>query len=211
MSHLTEELVLERLKVVKFPGYSRDIVSFGLVKEIKIAGSDLLVRLSVATSNPSVAQTLKKESDQALSTIAGVRSAKVVIDITNPPEVASGGQTGTTKIAGVSHVIAIASGKGGVGKSTVAANLAASSGSLRRRGWPVRLRHLRTEYLVDVRRNTGTPDGQRRQHHHSHGAIRHQTNVNGIAAGRQFSSHSARADGHQSNATISSPGGLDWS
>src|SRR6202166_3628704 len=136
MPHLTEELVLERLKTVKFPGYSRDIVSFGLVKEIKIAGSDLLVRLSVATSNPAVAQTLKKESDQALSTIPGVRSVKTVIDITNPPDVASGAQTGTTKIAGVSHVIAIASGKGGVGKSTVAANLA---GALNRSGVAVGL------------------------------------------------------------------------
>jgi ATP-binding protein involved in chromosome partitioning len=126
MSHLTEELVLERLKAVKFPGYSRDIVSFGLVKEIKIAGSDLLVRLSVATSNPAVAQTLKKESEQVLAALAGVRSTKVVIDITNPPDVASGGQTGTTRISGVKHVIAIASGKGGVGKSTVAANLAAA-------------------------------------------------------------------------------------
>jgi ATP-binding protein involved in chromosome partitioning len=126
MSHLTEELVLERLKAVKFPGYSRDIVSFGLVKEIKIAGADLLVRLSVATSNPAVAQTLKKESEQALAALAGVRSTKVVIDITNPPEVASGGQTGTTKITGVNYVVAIASGKGGVGKSTVAANLAAA-------------------------------------------------------------------------------------
>jgi ATP-binding protein involved in chromosome partitioning len=128
MSHLTEELVLERLKTVKFPGYSRDIVSFGLVKEIKIAGSDLLVRLSVATSNPVVAQTLKKESELALAAIPGVRSTRIVIDITNPPDVASGGQTGTTKIPGVKHVIAIASGKGGVGKSTVAANLAAALG-----------------------------------------------------------------------------------
>jgi ATP-binding protein involved in chromosome partitioning len=126
MSNLTEELVLERLKAVKFPGYSRDIVSFGLVKEIKIAGSDLLVRLSVATSNPAVAQTLKKESEQALAALAGVRSTKIVIDITNPPEVASTGQTSTTKIPGVKYVIAIASGKGGVGKSTVAANLAAA-------------------------------------------------------------------------------------
>ena len=64
MSHLTEEVVLDHLKAVKFPGYSRDIVSFGLVKEIKIAGSDLLVRLSVATANPAVAQTLKKESNK---------------------------------------------------------------------------------------------------------------------------------------------------
>ncbi len=128
MSHLTEELILERLKAVKFPGYSRDIVSFGLVKEIKIAGSDVLVRISVATSNPAVAQTLKRESEQALGSIPGLTSTRIVIDITNPPDVASGGQTGTTKISGVNHVVAIASGKGGVGKSTVAANLAAALG-----------------------------------------------------------------------------------
>ena len=126
MSHLSEVLVLERLKAVKFPGYSRDIVSFGLVKEVKIAGSDLIVRLSVATNNPAVPEALKRDSEEVLGAIPGVRSVKVVIDITAPPDVASSGQTGTTRIAGVDHVIAIASGKGGVGKSTVAANLAAA-------------------------------------------------------------------------------------
>jgi len=126
MSHLSEVLVLERLKAVKFPGYSRDIVSFGLVKEVKIAGSDLIVRLSVATNNPAVPEALKRDSEEVLRAIPGVGSVKVVIDITAPPDVASSGQTGTTKIPGVDHVIAIASGKGGVGKSTVAANLAAA-------------------------------------------------------------------------------------
>ena len=126
MSYLSEELVLERLKAVKFPGYSRDIVSFGLVKEVKIAGSDLLVRLSVATNNPAVPEALKRDSERVLGAIPGVVSAKVVIDITNPPDVASSGQTSAAKISGVSHVIAVASGKGGVGKSTVAANLAAA-------------------------------------------------------------------------------------
>jgi len=136
MPDLTEELVLERLKTVKFPGYSRDIVSFGLVKEIKIAGSDLLVRLSVATNNPGVAQTLKMESEKVLRAIPGVVSATTAIDITNPPDVASGGQSGATQIRGVRYVIAVASGKGGVGKSTVAANLA---GALARSGVEVGL------------------------------------------------------------------------
>jgi ATP-binding protein involved in chromosome partitioning len=120
----TESLILERLKAVKFPGYSRDIVSFGLVKEVKISGTDVLVRLEVATTNPSVPETLKRDTESILRETSGISSAQVTIDITNPPEVATPAQSGTTSIAGVKHVIAVASGKGGVGKSTIAANLA---------------------------------------------------------------------------------------
>jgi len=137
MPPISEELLLDRLKSVKFPGYSRDIVSFGLVKEIKVAGSDVLVRMAVATNNPAVPEALKRDSENSLRTLPGVTSAKVVIDITAPPEVAGGGQPGAaSKIAGVKHVIAIASGKGGVGKSTVSANLA---GALHRSGFKVGL------------------------------------------------------------------------
>lgn len=128
MSILSEELVIERLKAVKFPGYSRDIVSFGLVKEVKIAASDVLVRLNVATNNPAVPEALKRDSERVLRQIPGVGSATVVIDISAPPDMASGGKSGATQIPGVKRVIAVASGKGGVGKSTVSANLAAALG-----------------------------------------------------------------------------------
>jgi ATP-binding protein involved in chromosome partitioning len=132
MSVLTESTIIERLKSVKFPGYSRDIVSFGLVKEVKLSGGDVLVRLAIATGNPAVPETIKRDAENALTATPGVTSARVVIDISNPPDTGKGSAgAGTTGITGVKHVIAVASGKGGVGKSTVAANLAAA---LRQRG-----------------------------------------------------------------------------
>lgn len=126
MTRLTEEIVQDQLRKVKFPGYSRDIISFGLLKEINIDSSDLLVRLSVATNNPSVPEALKRDSEAVLRSIPGVKSVKVMIDITNPPETSAGPPNAATTIPGVKHVIAVASGKGGVGKSTVSANLAAA-------------------------------------------------------------------------------------
>jgi ATP-binding protein involved in chromosome partitioning len=127
VSVLTESTIIDRLKLVKFPGYSRDIVSFGLVKEVKLSGGDVLVRLAVATSNPAVAEAIKREAENAVSTTPGVKSARIVIDISNPPDTGKGtAGSAATGITGVKHVIAVASGKGGVGKSTVAANLAAA-------------------------------------------------------------------------------------
>jgi len=120
---VTEEQITEALKRVKYPGFSRDIVSFGLVKGIRIDGGAVTVQLALATNEPAIPQAIKTQSETVLRGTPGVESAKVLIDIHAPPAGAGAG-VGATRIEGVRHVIAIASGKGGVGKSTVAANLA---------------------------------------------------------------------------------------
>jgi len=121
---VTEEEVTQALMSVRYPGFSRDIVSFGLVKSIHISGDEeVRVQLAIATNDPSVPATIKREAETALSGLGGVRSAKVLIDIQAPPA-GAGANVGATRLPGVKHVIGIASGKGGVGKSTIAANLA---------------------------------------------------------------------------------------
>src|SRR6201997_5013611 len=120
---ISEEQIKNALKTVKYPGFTRDIVSFGLVKSIQIDNGDVKVQLALATNDPNVPAAIKNDAERALRTIEGIRGAKVLIDIHAPPG-GAGASTVTTRIPGVRHVIAIASGKGGVGKSTVAANLA---------------------------------------------------------------------------------------
>src|SRR6266699_1927477 len=124
---VSEEQIRDALKSVKYPGFSRDIVSFGLVKSILINNGDVKVQLAIATNDPNVPATIKNDAEKAVQTIDGVRSAKVLIDIQAPPAGAGTG-VGATRIPGIRHVIAVASGKGGVGKSTVAANLAVALG-----------------------------------------------------------------------------------
>ena len=121
---ISEEQVREALKGVKYPGFSRDIVSFGLVKEVRINDGAVIVQLAIATNEPAIPQAIKTEAEGILRTLTGVESAKVLIDIQAPPVSAGAAGVGATRIEGINHVIAIASGKGGVGKSTVAANLA---------------------------------------------------------------------------------------
>ena len=120
---ITEDQVKDALKSVKYPGFSRDIVSFGLIKGIDLRNGDVTVQLALATNDAAIPQTIKSEVETALRALAGVREAKVRIDIHTPPAGAGAG-VGAARIPGIKHIIAIASGKGGVGKSTVAANLA---------------------------------------------------------------------------------------
>src|SRR5262249_6071756 len=120
---ISEEQVRDALRSVRYPGFSRDIVSFGLVKDVRIDDGEIKVQLALATNDPNVPATIKTDAEKILRTLEGVRSAKVLIDVHAPPA-GAGARVGATRIPGVKHIIAVASGKGGVGKSTVAANLA---------------------------------------------------------------------------------------
>src|SRR5438309_1814747 len=120
---VSEEQVRDALKSVKYPGFTRDIVSFGLVKSVNIDNGEVKVQLALATNDPNIPAAIKSDAEKVLRTIDGVRNANVLIDIHAPPTGAGAG-VGAARIPGIKHAIAVASGKGGVGKSTVAANLA---------------------------------------------------------------------------------------
>jgi len=113
--------VITRLRGVKYPGFSRDIISFGLVQDMVMEGSDLKLKLKLTTPDPAVPEKIGKEIRDALKGYALVKSVTLEIEVAPPQSTAS---TGPQGIEGVKKIVAVASGKGGVGKSTVAANLA---------------------------------------------------------------------------------------
>jgi ATP-binding protein involved in chromosome partitioning len=132
---VTPSEVVERLKSVKYPGYTRDIVSFGLVKDVQCEESVVLVRIELTTSDSSIPPKIKEAAMAVLEVLPGVSEVQVNMVVTAPATPA-GDAAGLlqTKITGVKRVIAVASGKGGVGKSTVAANLALALGESARVG-----------------------------------------------------------------------------
>jgi len=122
---LTQADIQSVLKAVKYPGYSRDIVSFGLVKEVSVANGAVSVAMQLTSPNPDAAQQIKTEAERVLKNLPGVNQVHVEVRLPATGQAAPGNPFAGQKIVpGVKRVIAVASGKGGVGKSTVSSNLA---------------------------------------------------------------------------------------
>jgi ATP-binding protein involved in chromosome partitioning len=127
---LSEADVREALAKVKFPGLSRDIVSFGFVRSVAVAGGDVSVEIEMTTANAGAGEAVEREARRVLSELPGVGEIKLDCRV-HAPQSAPSVQAPRDLLPGVRAKIAVASGKGGVGKSTVAANLALA---LRRMG-----------------------------------------------------------------------------
>lgn len=132
MSQELEQKLWQALKSVTFPGMKRDVVSFGFVKELKVDGDRARVELRVPTHNRGAGDQIKAEVEKVLTPLVPHLSVDLEVVAPQGPEQAQQKAISRDRslLPGVEHIVAIASGKGGVGKSTVSANLAIRLGQL---------------------------------------------------------------------------------
>ena len=137
---MDKDKVKKLLSKINYPGFNRDIISFGMVNDIQIESENVIIYLKITSQNEEKKKLLVKNIKENL----GNHFSSVSVEIedkgnNNPSAASSSAQLTTPILPEVKHIIAIASGKGGVGKSTIASNIACG---LKHKGFSVGLLDL---------------------------------------------------------------------
>lgn len=133
MTDVTQDLILNELKRIAAPDGRGNIVSAGLLSEISISHGEVAFAITADPLRLNAAQQLQQVVEKAVRALPGVTKVMVALTaerVNTKPQTSASPQTRQTGIPGVKHLIAVASGKGGVGKSTTAINLALGLKSL---------------------------------------------------------------------------------
>jgi len=121
MTPLTESRVLDALRAIHDPDLHKDIVSLGFVKQVRVDDTRVAVTIELTTPACPVKDLMR---DQARAILVGLGATAVDIEMTAQVRAAPRPDGGRAPVDGVKNIIAVGAGKGGVGKTTVAVNLA---------------------------------------------------------------------------------------
>ncbi len=121
----TKDAVVEVLRQVNYPGFNRDIVSFGIIQKIDATEDAVAVQIVLKTNDTAVGDQIKAETEKQLKKKFVKHSVRVTVEQQAPPQFSTQPQQPQPSfLPMIKYKVAVASGKGGVGKSTVAVNLA---------------------------------------------------------------------------------------